>query len=59
MKHCQKMKQRLRAHLGSMGTKRDMTQQHGDVGQRRDGTREEKGSRRCHLADANSYQAKK
>jgi hypothetical protein len=38
MKHCQKMKRRQRAHLGSMERKCGITQQHGDVGGR-SGTR--------------------
>jgi hypothetical protein len=45
MKHYRKIKQRQRAHLGSMRRKCDMTQQHGDVGWSRDdigeGQREE------------------
>jgi hypothetical protein len=32
MKHCRKMKRRQRAHLGSMGRKRDTVRQCGDVG---------------------------
>jgi hypothetical protein len=45
MKHCRKMKQRQRAHLGSMGTKRDTTRWRGDVGWRRDDIEERKGRR--------------
>jgi hypothetical protein len=41
-KYCRKIKWRQRDRLGSMGRKRDTTQQHGNVGQRRGGTREGK-----------------
>jgi hypothetical protein len=40
------MKQRQRAHLDSMGRKRDTTQWCGNVDRRRGGTREGKGRRR-------------
>jgi hypothetical protein len=43
MKHCRKMKRRQRAHLGSMGTKRDTTRWRGDVGWRRDDIEERRG----------------
>jgi hypothetical protein len=41
-KHYRKMKRRQRAHLGSIGRKRDRTRQRGDVDQRRGGTVEGK-----------------
>jgi hypothetical protein len=44
-KHCQKMKQRQRARLGSIGRKCDMVQQRDDIDQRRSGTEEGKGRR--------------
>jgi hypothetical protein len=46
IKHCQKMKWRQRARLGSMERKRDITQWHDIVDQRRDDTKEGKGRRR-------------
>jgi hypothetical protein len=48
-KHCQKMKRRQQAHLGSMGRKRDMVQQCGNIRWRRGGTKERKGTRRRQL----------
>jgi hypothetical protein len=48
-KHCQKMKQRQGAHLGSMGMKYNMLRRHGDVCRRRDDTREEKERRQYQL----------
>jgi hypothetical protein len=49
IKRCQKMKRRQRVHLRSMGRNRDMAQQRGDVGWRRDGTGEGKVRRRRQL----------
>jgi hypothetical protein len=46
MKHCQEMKRRQRAHLGSMGRKCEMVRRCGDVGRRIGGTGDEKGTRR-------------
>jgi hypothetical protein len=46
MKHCRKMKRRPGAHIRSMGRKRDMTCQCGDIGMRRDSTVKGKGRRR-------------
>jgi hypothetical protein len=46
MKHYQKIKERQRAYLGSMERKRDTARWCGDIGQRRDNTREGKGGRR-------------
>jgi hypothetical protein len=43
MKHCRKMKQRQRDHLGTMGRKRDTARWRGDVSQRRHDTGEGKG----------------
>jgi hypothetical protein len=48
-KRCQKMKQRQRVHLGSMGRKRDTTWWRDDIGGRRGGTGEGKGRRRRQL----------
>jgi hypothetical protein len=45
MKRCQKMKQRRRARLSSMGRKRGTMQCHGDVNWRRRDTEEVKGWR--------------
>jgi hypothetical protein len=45
-KWCRKMKRRQRAHLGSMGRKRNTMRWRGDVAQRRGVTREEKVRRR-------------
>jgi hypothetical protein len=49
IKHCQKMKRRQRARLGSMGKERDIAWRRDDVGQRRDSTMEGKGWRRHQL----------
>jgi hypothetical protein len=46
MKCYRKMKQRHRAHLGSMGRKRDTVRRRGDISQRRGGIEVEKGKRR-------------
>jgi hypothetical protein len=43
IKYYRKMKRRQRAHLGSMGRKRDMTQWCDEVGQWRGDTEEGKG----------------
>jgi hypothetical protein len=45
MKHYRKMKRRQRAHLGSMGRKRDTAHWSDDVGWRRGSTGERKGMR--------------
>jgi Zn-dependent M16 (insulinase) family peptidase len=45
-KHYQKMKRKLRAHLGSMRRKCDTARRCGDVGRRRGRTIEGKGRRR-------------
>jgi hypothetical protein len=59
MKHCRKMKRGQRAHLGSIGRKRDTMQRRGDVDQRRGGTGEWKGRRRHQLDRRESYWAEK
>jgi hypothetical protein len=46
-KCCRKMKRRQRAHRASLGRKCDTARRHGNIGQRRGGTREGKGRRRC------------
>jgi hypothetical protein len=46
-KHYRNIKQRHRAHLGSMGRKRDTERRRDDVNRRRGGTREGKWRRRC------------
>jgi hypothetical protein len=46
-KHCRKMKRRQRAHLGSMGRKRDTVRWHDNIGRRRGGIGEGKGRRQC------------
>jgi hypothetical protein len=48
-KCCQKMKRRQRAHLASMGRKRDTTRQNDDVDRRRCAIGEGKGRRQCLL----------
>jgi hypothetical protein len=48
-KCCQKMKQSQRAHLDSMRSKRDTTQQHDDVSRRRYGTGEGEGKKQHQL----------
>jgi hypothetical protein len=45
VKRCWKMKRWQRAHLGSMGRKRDTTRLHDDVGRRRGDTGEGKERR--------------
>jgi hypothetical protein len=45
--HCRKMKRRHRTYLGSMGRKRDTVRRRDDIGQRRGGTEEGEGKRRC------------
>jgi hypothetical protein len=52
-KHCRKMKRRQRAHLDSMGRKRDTARRCDDVSRRRGGTREGKGRDDASRADAN------
>jgi hypothetical protein len=49
MKRCRKMKLRQRARLDSLGRKRDMVRQRGDVGWRRGDTEERKGIRQHQL----------
>jgi hypothetical protein len=49
MKHCRKMKRMRRVHLDSMGRKRDMMRQHGDVGRGRGGIVEGKERKRRQL----------
>jgi hypothetical protein len=58
-KHCWKMKRRQRARFGSMERKRDTTRRCDDVGQRRGGTGEGKGRRRCLLGWCKFYWAEK
>jgi hypothetical protein len=54
-----KMNRRQRAHLGSMGRKRDMMRQCDDVGRRRGRSEEGKGRRRRHLGWPGFYWTKK
>jgi hypothetical protein len=51
-KRSQKMKQSQRAHVGSMGSKRDTACRHGDVGRRRGSTGEGKGGDHASWANA-------
>jgi hypothetical protein len=48
-KRCREIKWRQRAHLDSMGRKRDPARRRDNVGRRRDDTGEGKGMRRCQL----------
>jgi hypothetical protein len=50
MKHCQKIKWRHRAHLGSMGRKYDTVRRCDDVDWRRGDTGKGKGRRRYQLS---------
>jgi hypothetical protein len=59
IKHYRKMNWRQRAHLGSMGRKRDMVRRRDDVGRRRGGTEKDKGRRRRQLGSRESYSAEK
>jgi hypothetical protein len=59
IKHCQKMKQMQRAHLGSMERKCHTMLWRGDVGRRRGDTGEGKRRRRRLLGWRKSYWAKK
>jgi hypothetical protein len=52
-KCCRQMKQSQRAHLGSIGRKRDTVWRHDHVGRRRGVTEEEKGRRHASWADTN------
>jgi hypothetical protein len=49
MKHCQKMKRRQRARLGSMGRKRDTVWERDDISRRRGGIGKGKRRRRRQL----------
>jgi hypothetical protein len=55
MKHYRNMKQRQRAHLGSMERKRDTTRWCGDISQMRGGTREGKRRIQRQLDSCESY----
>jgi hypothetical protein len=58
IKHCQNMKQRQRARLGSMGRKRDTVRRRDDVDRRRGGTEEGKERRRHLLSWRESWTKK-